>query len=100
MTTSCASNRLSTSSDLTKGGNGKYRPLKTKGGSSKAAAGVYDPFNPSYNRMSFKSTKDPVFIAFEHIEKQNPIKLTTDLIKDGITSSINTIGKKLVKLFN
>ena len=34
--------------------------------------------------MSFKSTQDPVMLAFAHVEKQSPAKLTADLIKDGI----------------
>ncbi len=100
MTTSLVNNRLTTSGNFSQGGNGKYKPLRTRNNSKRNNSGTFDPFNPSYDRMSFKSTRDPIFVAFDHIERQNPIKLTTDLIKDGITDSINTIGKRLVKLFN
>ena len=100
MATSLSGDRLSTSADITKGGNGKYKPLKTRNANGKSKAGTYDPFNPSFDRMRFKNSRDPIFVAFDHIEKQNPFKLTTDFISEGITESISTIGKKLVNLFN
>lgn len=100
MTTSLASSRLTTGNNFSQGGNGKYKPLRTRNTSAATKPAGFDPFDPSYDRMHFKTTRDPIFIAFEHIEKQSPLKLTTDLIKDGITDSINTIGKRLVKLFN
>ena len=100
MTTSLQASRLTTSNNFSQGGNGKYKPLRTRNTEKQSSTATFDPFNPAYDRMRFKSSRDPVFIAFDHIEKQSPLKLTTDLIKDGITDSINTIGKRLVKLFN
>lgn len=99
MTTSLNSSRLSTSNNFSQGGNGKYKPLKQRKVAIKSAA-TFNPFEPAYDRMSFKSTRDPIFIAFDHIEKQSPLKLTADFIADGINDSITTIGKTLVKLFN
>ena len=101
MTTSLATDsRMTTSSNFSQGGNGKYKPLKTKAKGEKSQAGVYDPFNPAYDRMRFKNSRDPVFVAFDHVDKQSPLKLTADLIKEGVTNSITTIGKTLVTLFN
>lgn len=100
MTTSLVNNRFTTSNNFSQGGNGKYKPLKTRNADKSAKGSTYDPFNPPYDRMRFKNSRDPIFIAFDHIEKQSPLKLTTNFIKDGITDSINTIGKKLVNLFN
>ena len=101
MSTSLATDsRLSTSRNFSQGGNGKYKPLKTKGTGKKSVSGAYDPFNPSYDRMRFKNSRDPIFVAFDHIDKQSPLKLTTEWIKEGITDSINTIGKRFVTLFN
>lgn len=100
MATSLSNDRLSTSGNLSKGGNGRYTPLRKRSAGNNTNSAVYDPFAPSYDRMRFKNSRDPIFVAFDHIEKQSPLKLTTDLIKDGITDSINTIGKTLVKLFN
>ena len=77
--------RTTTSNDFSKGGNGKYRPLrKIRTTNPNETDYGFDPFNPKYNRMSFKSTQDPVMLAFAHVEQQSPVKLTTDLIKDGI----------------
>ena len=100
MATSLSNNRLSTSGNFSQGGNGKYKPLKQRKVGSSTKSNAYNPFEPAYNRMSFKSSRDPIFIAFDHIEKQSPLKLTADFITEGITDSINTIGKTLVKLFN
>ncbi|MCQ2958055.1 MAG: hypothetical protein MJ180_04025 [Candidatus Gastranaerophilales bacterium] len=102
MTASLATaDRLTTAGSFAQGGNGKYKGLKNrKPQLSKKNSGAYDPFNPAYNRMRFKNSRDPIYIAFDHIDKQSPLKLTTDLIKDGIESSINTIGKTLISLFN
>ena len=100
MATSLSNDRLSTSGNLTKGGNGRYNPLRKRSAGNRTNAGAYDPFAPTYDRMRFKNSRDPIFVAFDHIEKQSPLKLTTDLIKEGITDSISTIGKTLVKLFN
>jgi len=98
MTANLTNNRLSTSGNFSQGGNGKYKPLKTR--NTKSNAGAYNPFEPTYDRMRFKNTRDPIFIAFDHIEKQNTLSLTADFIKDGITDSISTIGKTLVQLFS
>ena len=77
--------RTTTSNDFSKGGNGKYKPLRKVGTTSSPVKDYgFDPFNPKYDRMSFKSTQDPVMLAFAHVEKQSPVKLTADLIKDGI----------------
>ncbi len=77
--------RAVTSNDFSKGGNGKYKPLRRVGAVSSAVKEYgFDPFNPTYNRMSFKSTQDPVMMAFAHVNKQSPAKLTSDLIKEGI----------------
>ena len=100
MATSLSNNRLTTSGNFSQGGNGKYKPLKQRKVGSTTKTGAFNPFEPTYDRMAFKSSRDPIFIAFDHIEKQSPIKLTADFITEGITDSIHTIGKTLVKLFN
>ena len=80
--------------------HGIYKPLRTKSANTKTNTDIYDIYNPSYNRMRFKNSRDPIYVAFDHIEKQNPLKLTTEFITEGITESISTIGKNLIKLFN
>jgi len=103
MTNSLATdNRLTTAGNFSQGGNGKYKGLKNRKqqGNKRQNSGAYDPFNPAYNRMRFKNSRDPIYIAFDYIDKQSPLKLTTDLIKESIENSINTIGQTLVQLFN
>lgn len=100
MTATLNNNRLSTSNSFSQGGNGKYRPLKTRKNNGTTNSLAFDPFNPSYDRMRFKNSRDPIFVAFDQVEKQSPLKLAKDLIKESITDSINTIGQTLVTLFN
>lgn len=100
MTTTLTSSRLTTPNNFSQGGNGKYKPLKTKNAKNNNNSFLYDPFNPAYDRMHFKNSRDPIYVAFDYIDKQNPVKLTKDLIKESITDSINTIGKTLITLFN
>ena len=101
MTTSLVTDkRMTTSGNFSQGGNGKYKPLKTKKQGTQNNSGTYDPFNPTFDRMRFKNSRDPIYVAFDHIDKQSPLKLTADFITEGITSSITTIGKTFVSLFN
>ena len=100
MATSVSDNRMSTSGNFSQGGNGRYKPLKTKGKGSASSSGVYDPFNPAYDRRRFKNSRDPIYVAFDHVDKQSPLKLTADLIKEGVSASITTIGQTFVNLFN
>mgnify|MGYP003308102631 CR=1 FL=1 len=80
-----------------RGGSGRgYMPMRRP----TPKKGKYQPHYSKDARMRFKNSRDPIFVAFDHIEKQSPLKLTKDLIKDSIEDSINTIGKTLVKLFN
>lgn len=89
--------RASIGNNLTQGGNGKYKPLRKV--EKKENKAEFDPFNPVYNRMHFKNARDPIYLAFDNLDRQPITKLAADLIKDGIKSSVSTIGNKLVSIF-
>ncbi len=60
------------------GGSGRFRPMRRKqrGNSS-------NPFaQPRFDRMSFKASKDPVYVAFDHLDKQPVSKLAKDFVKE------------------
>lgn len=89
MTASLIGKPNQTSGNFSQGGNGKYKPLRTRKQGSGASAAEFDPFNPTYDRMHFKNTRDAVYIAFDYVENQPFSKLTSDFIKENITAPIN-----------
>ncbi len=88
-----------TSSQNNRGGNGRYMPLKRRGASN----GTFDRLNTeglleTLNaiderniRTIFKQAKDPVELAFDHIDRQSLKKVTTDAIKDSISDMRGSI---------
>ncbi|MDD3594468.1 MAG: hypothetical protein PHX18_07565 [Candidatus Gastranaerophilales bacterium] len=89
--------RATIGNNLTQGGNGKHKPLRKV--QKKENKGEFDPFNPVYDRMHFKNARDPIYLAFDNLDRQPVTKLAADFIKDGIKSSVSTIGSKLVSIF-
>lgn len=89
---------VGTSSDLSKGGNGSFTPLTT--GMDKAMMKTSNPFAKLKDeRMDFKANRDPVFIAFDHLENQPVSKLAQDYVKENVQASINKMIKKFKKAF-
>lgn len=83
---------VGTSNDKT--GNGRYTPLKRKKKESKKSlTEEMDILDQKDIRMRFKNSRDPVLIAFEHLEKQSLKKLAIDFVKDSITEIIFFVSK-------
>lgn len=81
-----------TSSQNNRGGNGRFTPLRRNGASSQKV-GHFDTTDlmDTLNRIDdrnimtiFKQAKDPVELAFDHIDKQPFKKVATDAIKDSV----------------
>lgn len=88
-----------TSSQNNRGGNGRYTPLRKRSKSDKKA-GHFDTTDlmDTLNRIDdrnimtiFKQAKDPVQLAFDHIDKQPLKKVATDAIKDIIPDTMMKI---------
>lgn len=81
----------STQNDKT--GNGRYTPLRKKGRGEKKVGhfdctdlmGTLNAIDDKNIRTVFKQAKDPVELAFDHINKQPLKKVATDAIKDGVS---------------
>lgn len=81
-----------TSSQNNRGGNGRFTPLRRNGSTDKKV-GHFDTtdlittLNDIDNRnimTIFKQAKDPVELAFSHIDSQPLKKVATDAIKDSV----------------
>ncbi len=88
-----------TSSQNNRGGNGRYMPLKRTGSSNRTferlnTEGLLETLNAIDERnirTIFKQAKDPVKLAFDHIDRQSLKKVTTDAIKDSISDMRGSI---------
>ena len=66
-----------------KTGNGQYTPLKRKKNNGKrSATEQMDLLDKKDIRMRFRNSKDPVYVAFEYLDKQPLQKLAIDFIKE------------------
>lgn len=75
------------SGEFASGGSGKFKSLRKKAKSTQASG--YNPFEPKYDRMSFKASQDPVYKAFEYLDNQPISKLAADFVKENITMPMN-----------
>ncbi len=76
-----------------KTGNGRYTPLRKRGKGERKEGhfdctdlmGTLNAIDDRNIRTVFKQAKDPVELAFDHINKQSLKKVATDAIKDSVS---------------
>ncbi len=81
------------STENNKTGNGRYTPLRKRGKAVKEdkhfdctdLMGTLNAIDDKNIRTIFKQAKDPVELAFDHIDKQSFKKVATDAIKDSVS---------------
>ncbi len=81
------------STENNKTGNGNYTPLKRKKSDKKNLKGEMDLLDKKDIRMRFRNSKDPVYIAFEYLDRQPLKKLAIDFVKDSIAEVIVFVSK-------
>ena len=76
-------------------GNGRYTPLRRqkKQGEQEKEQERNDLLDKKDRRMRFKNSKDPVYVAFDYLDKQPLKKLAIDFVKDSITDIIVFVSK-------
>lgn len=76
-------------------GNGKYKPLRRKAKKQAAETASQEfAYLTSYDsRMRFNNSKDPIYFAFDYIEKRSLPQLAGDFIKDSFFEITNFISK-------
>lgn len=78
-----------------KNGNGKYKPLRRRR-KIKKAADSSDQFKYLTNNdltMQFNSSQDPIYFAFEYLERRSLPQLMGDFIQDSFFGITNFISK-------
>ena len=82
-----------TSMQNNRGGNGRYTPVRKKKTEKEPELNI-DTLNLLNDpRMRFKNSRDPVFIAFEHMERQSIKRLAQDFVKEIISDTVAFISK-------
>jgi len=82
-----------TSTENNKTGNGNYTPLKRKKNGKKGAREEMDLLDKKDIRMRFKNSKDPVYVAFDYLDRQPLRKLAIDFVRDSIAEVIIFVSK-------
>ena len=73
-------------------GNGKYRPARRR----KATPAVQNEFeylNTMDKRMRFNNSKDPIYTAFDYLEKCSIATLAEAFVKDSFFQITNFVSK-------
>lgn len=76
-----------------KNGNGSYTPLRRKKKAKKETSAEADLLDQKDARMRFKNSKDPVYVAFEYLDRQPLRKLAADFVRDSIAEIIIFVSK-------
>ena len=77
-----------------KTGNGRYTPLRRrKKEPKKGLTEQMDILDQKDIRMRFRNSRDPVFIAFEYLDKQPLKTLAMDFVKESISDIMFFISK-------
>ena len=76
-----------------RGGNGRYVPMrrKRKGTNLDGATDPMDFINKKDARMRFKNSKDPIYVAFDFIDKQPVSQLAVDFVKDSVADVMSFV---------
>ena len=79
-------------------GNGRYTPLKRRKKQNEEEnqenqQGQSDVLEQKDRRMRFKNSKDPVYVAFDYLDKQPLKKLALEFVKDSITDIMFFVSK-------
>lgn len=84
-----------TNTENNRTGNGNYKPLKRRKEKEEKEEKEFDQdiLDKKDRRMRFKNSKDPIYVAFEYIDKQPLKKLAIEFVKDSINDMIIFISK-------
>lgn len=84
-----------TSMENNRGGNGRYTPIRRRPQETlekeiealEALNMLNDP------RMRFKNSRDPIYIAFDYVQRQSVKNLAKEFVKDIISDGLAFISK-------
>lgn len=85
---------ISTSNE--KQGNGRYTPLRKRKVNFVEVEELEQEFyylDKKDVRMRFNSSKDPIYFAFDYIEKRSIPALACDFVKESFSEIVNFVSK-------
>lgn len=75
-----------------RGGNGQFRPLLRKAQSENKLQANLAILDKKDIRMRFKNSRDPLYIAFDYIDKRPVQELAVEFVKDSLFEIVNFIS--------
>ena len=83
-----------TNTENNRTGSGSYKPLKRNPKrENKEQEKQTDVMEQKDRRMRFKNAKDPVYVAFDYLDRQPLKKLAIDFVKDSINDIIFFVSR-------
>lgn len=79
-----------------KQGNGRYTPMRRRAANSAVVEEEILEFSyldKADRRMRFNATKDPIYFAFDYIEKRSLPALAGDFVKDSFSEIASFISR-------
>ena len=75
-----------------RGGKGQFRPLLRKAQSQNKLQASLAILDKKDIRMRFKNSRDPLYIAFDYIDKRPVQELAVEFVKDSLFDIVNFIS--------
>lgn len=75
-----------------RGGNGQFRPLLRKAQQENRLQANLAILDKKDIRMRFKNSRDPLYIAFDYIDKRPVQELAVEFVKDSLFDIVNFIS--------
>ena len=86
---------LTATNNNKQGSSEKYIPLRKKGkGKKSAGQGTeFSYLSRTDSRMQFTNAQDPIYFAFEYLERKSVPELMTEFVKDSFFEVVNFVSK-------
>ena len=73
-------------------GNGSFTPLKRRPAQNKQLAANLDILDKKDIRMRFKNSRDPIYVAFDYLDKRPIQELAVEFVKDSVFDIMNFVS--------
>ena len=73
-------------------GSGAFTPLRRRPAQSKQLAANLDKKKKKDIRMRFKNSRDPIYVAFDYLDKRPIQELAVEFVKDSIFDIMNFVS--------
>lgn len=93
-TTPTTTPTIATSTSKDRDGNGRYKPIRKRNPKkTEENSQEFAYLDKIDTRMRFNNSKDPIYFAFDYIEKRSVLQLAGDLVKDSFFEITNFVSK-------